>query len=342
MPSHTRTGREPAGGPRGQGRPSTRRPDRAGQSGRPGVSGFPRTNLRLRLVNAPPGWVQDWVKVGRAERADPLRYGVLLVEDDDDIAVPAGPGPRARRLRGRATATRRRRARVPARRPRRARTSCCSTSVCPTSTASTSAVSCARESDVPIIVVTARGDEVDRVVGLELGADDYVVKPFGFRELVARIRAVARRGTDARRRRSAVSVQVGPARRRPPDARASRSTATRSSLTPKEFDLLARAGRGPGRAVQPSPDPRRRSGTRTGTGRRRRSTSTSRTCGASSATRVGSRPCAASATGSVIPERPGEAAPRPELPLAHAVRAPRARAAARPHVRQRGASSPGE
>src|SRR5262245_32767283 len=48
-------------------------------------------------------------------------------------------------------------------------------------------------SDVPIIVVTARSDEVDRVVGLELGADDYIVKPFGFRELVARIRAVARR-----------------------------------------------------------------------------------------------------------------------------------------------------
>ncbi len=48
-------------------------------------------------------------------------------------------------------------------------------------------------SDVPIIVVTARGDEVDRVIGLELGADDYLVKPFGLRELVARIRAVARR-----------------------------------------------------------------------------------------------------------------------------------------------------
>src|ERR1700693_2654207 len=48
-------------------------------------------------------------------------------------------------------------------------------------------------SDVPIIVVTARSDEIDRVVGLELGADDYIVKPFGFRELVARIRAVARR-----------------------------------------------------------------------------------------------------------------------------------------------------
>ena len=48
-------------------------------------------------------------------------------------------------------------------------------------------------SDVPIIVVTARGEEVDRVVGLELGADDYVVKPFGIRELIARIRAVTRR-----------------------------------------------------------------------------------------------------------------------------------------------------
>ena len=44
-------------------------------------------------------------------------------------------------------------------------------------------------SDVPIIVVTAKGEEIDRVVGLELGADDYVVKPFGFRELLARIRA---------------------------------------------------------------------------------------------------------------------------------------------------------
>ncbi len=52
-------------------------------------------------------------------------------------------------------------------------------------------------SDVPIIVVTARAEEVDRVVGLELGADDYIVKPFGLRELVARIRAVVRRRTPA-------------------------------------------------------------------------------------------------------------------------------------------------
>ena len=48
-------------------------------------------------------------------------------------------------------------------------------------------------SPVPILIVSARGTEVDRVVGLELGADDYLVKPFGFRELVARIRAVTRR-----------------------------------------------------------------------------------------------------------------------------------------------------
>ena len=49
-------------------------------------------------------------------------------------------------------------------------------------------------SDVPIIMLTAKGDEIDRVVGLEMGADDYVPKPFGGRELIARIRAVLRRG----------------------------------------------------------------------------------------------------------------------------------------------------
>ena len=54
-------------------------------------------------------------------------------------------------------------------------------------------------SAVPIIVVTARGDELDRVTLLELGADDYVVKPFGFRELVARIGAVLRRSSSQAR-----------------------------------------------------------------------------------------------------------------------------------------------
>ena len=54
-----------------------------------------------------------------------------------------------------------------------------------------------RESEVPIIMLTARGSEVDRVAGLELGADDYIVKPFSAREVMARVRAVLRRATPA-------------------------------------------------------------------------------------------------------------------------------------------------
>jgi len=98
-------------------------------------------------------------------------------------------------------------------------------------------------SDVPIIIVTARSEEVDRVVGLELGADDYIVKPFGFRELVARIRAVTRRrpvthgsateteleGLTIDRRTRRVFVQ-----------------GCEVALTPKEFDLLAFLGEDPG------------------------------------------------------------------------------------------------
>jgi two-component system, OmpR family, response regulator len=52
------------------------------------------------------------------------------------------------------------------------------------------------ESNIPIIMLTAKGDELDRVIGLEMGADDYLPKPFGSRELVARIKAVLRRGKD--------------------------------------------------------------------------------------------------------------------------------------------------
>jgi DNA-binding response OmpR family regulator len=96
--------------------------------------------------------------------------------------------------------------------------------------------------DVPIIVVTARGEEVDRVLGLELGADDYVVKPFGFRELLARIRAVTRRAqsrdaTDGTGT-TGVVVQVGPL---VVDRRTRRVTVNGEPvvLTPKEFDVLA-------------------------------------------------------------------------------------------------------
>ncbi len=90
-------------------------------------------------------------------------------------------------------------------------------------------------SDVPIIIVTAKGEEIDRVVGLELGADDYVVKPFGFRELLARIRAVMRR---VRPEDGDGLVHAG---RLTVDVRARRAALGESELelTPKEFDLLA-------------------------------------------------------------------------------------------------------
>ena len=90
---------------------------------------------------------------------------------------------------------------------------------------------------VPIIVVSARGDEIDRVVLLELGAADYVVKPFGFRELVARIRAVARRTGRPERADDATELEAGPLRvdRR---ARAVRLDDTVVGLTPEEYDLL--------------------------------------------------------------------------------------------------------
>jgi DNA-binding response OmpR family regulator len=98
-------------------------------------------------------------------------------------------------------------------------------------------------SGVPIIMVTARGEEVDRVVGLELGADDYMVKPFGFRELLARMHAVTRRAEGkqgARRLFTAGELEV--------DLR-SRSALLHGrelSLTPKEFDLLALLASDPG------------------------------------------------------------------------------------------------
>ncbi len=101
-------------------------------------------------------------------------------------------------------------------------------------------------SDVPIIIVTARGEESDRVVGLELGADDYVVKPFGLRELIARIRAVTRRTSE--RRATYEPLRVGGLEI---DERARRATLDGGdlALTPKEFDLLAALARDPGAAL---------------------------------------------------------------------------------------------
>lgn len=100
--------------------------------------------------------------------------------------------------------------------------------------------------DVPIIVVTAREDELDRVRLLEIGADDYVVKPFGFRELVARIRAVQRRtGRPGPVQTAAVQhlglLEIDRSGRRV------RLAGKQIELTPKEFDLLAFLAEAPGR-----------------------------------------------------------------------------------------------
>jgi DNA-binding response OmpR family regulator len=102
-------------------------------------------------------------------------------------------------------------------------------------------------SRVPIIMMTARGEEVDIVVGLEIGADDYIVKPFGFRQLLARIRAVTRRvdapvaaGDGLAVGRLTVDVP----------ARLARLGDEELELTPKEFDLIALLASRPGVVVE--------------------------------------------------------------------------------------------
>ncbi|GAB6933672.1 response regulator transcription factor [Calditerricola satsumensis] len=96
------------------------------------------------------------------------------------------------------------------------------------------------ESDVPIIMLTARDDVRDRVAGLDAGADDYLVKPFAEEELMARIRAVLRRAKKAGDRLRAGPLVV--------DLRAREASChgRRLALTPKEFDLLALLARHPG------------------------------------------------------------------------------------------------
>ena len=102
-------------------------------------------------------------------------------------------------------------------------------------------------------MVTARGTETDRIVGLEIGADDYVVKPFSGAEVIARIRAVLRRAGRARRRRrrrrAAGPAPLRRARGRPRGAPRDARRATELELSRKEFDLLAELARHAGRVV---------------------------------------------------------------------------------------------
>jgi two-component system alkaline phosphatase synthesis response regulator PhoP len=103
------------------------------------------------------------------------------------------------------------------------------------------------ESAVPIIMLTARDEEIDRVVGLELGADDYVVKPFSVRELMARIKSVLRRSssqmssTDHRLQNSELQISV--------DRHEAFWAETRLDLSKLEFDLLTFFMRHPGQAL---------------------------------------------------------------------------------------------
>jgi DNA-binding response OmpR family regulator len=101
------------------------------------------------------------------------------------------------------------------------------------------------KSTTPIIVLSARSEEIDRVLALELGADDFMVKPFGMRELVARIRAVARRTSTADTTHSNVTQNIGPLSI---DRRSQKVFVNGQDvyLTPKEFDLLAFLATDPG------------------------------------------------------------------------------------------------
>jgi DNA-binding response OmpR family regulator len=101
--------------------------------------------------------------------------------------------------------------------------------------------------DVPIVMLTARDEEVDRVVGLELGADDYVTKPFSVRELMARVKAVLRRTGPAGSVDSAV-YRIGPLEI-DPLAREARLEGAPLPLTRLEFDLLETLARHAGQAL---------------------------------------------------------------------------------------------
>jgi DNA-binding response OmpR family regulator len=106
------------------------------------------------------------------------------------------------------------------------------------------------ESKVPIIMLTARGEEPDKVIGLELGADDYVVKPFGMRELVARVRAQLRRvemesGPDAADQAMRVGVLMLDR-----DQHLVTKAGQPLELRPKEFELLAVLMSQPGHAFE--------------------------------------------------------------------------------------------
>jgi len=103
-----------------------------------------------------------------------------------------------------------------------------------------------QDSSVPIIMLTARGEETDKLVGLELGADDYVTKPFSPKEVVARVRAVLRRVDASRANADAEIIRAADLTLDVPRMRATVGERP-IDLTPTEFQLLATLARQPGR-----------------------------------------------------------------------------------------------
>jgi DNA-binding response OmpR family regulator len=102
-----------------------------------------------------------------------------------------------------------------------------------------------RDSNVPIIMLTARVEETDRLIGLEIGADDYIVKPFSPREVVARVRTVLRRSTPALEQSSLITI--GALSIDPPKHEVQLQGRT-VDLTPSEFNILLAMASQPGRA----------------------------------------------------------------------------------------------
>lgn len=109
-----------------------------------------------------------------------------------------------------------------------------------------------KESDIPVLMLTARGEETDRIVGLEMGADDYLPKTFSSRELLARLRAVTRRYDTSRMRAATVvtdKILVFANLQIEPGSRTVRLNQMEVNLTPIEYDLLACLARSAGRVL---------------------------------------------------------------------------------------------